>query len=87
MQTIQLQIKDSYFEKFLNLLHTLPEDEVKIIDKKFSMSDEFFVNSIESVQKRVYEAEERIKNGNYITEDAYKEKMDEFFKTEFDLQR
>lgn len=35
MQTIQIQVKDSYFEKFLNLLQALPQDEIKIIDKQF----------------------------------------------------
>jgi len=35
MQMIQLEVKDSYLEKFLNLLQALPQDEIKIIDKTF----------------------------------------------------
>ncbi len=35
MQTIQIQVKDSYFEKFLNLLRSLPQDEIQIIDEAF----------------------------------------------------
>ena len=35
MQTIQIQVKESYLERFLNLLQALPQDEIKIIDKEF----------------------------------------------------
>jgi len=35
MQTIQIEVKDSYLEKFLNLLQALPQDEIKIVDQQF----------------------------------------------------
>jgi len=35
MQTIQIEVKDSYLEKFLNLLQALPQDKIKIIDQQF----------------------------------------------------
>jgi len=35
MQTIQIEVKDSYREKFLNLLQALPQDKIKIIDQQF----------------------------------------------------
>lgn len=35
MQTIQIQVKDSYLEKFLNLLQALPQNEIRIVDKEF----------------------------------------------------
>jgi hypothetical protein len=35
MQTIQIEVQDSYLEKFLNLLQALPQDEIKIIDHQF----------------------------------------------------
>ena len=35
MKTIQIQVKDSYSEKFLNFLWSLPQDKIQIIDEAF----------------------------------------------------
>ena len=35
MQTIQIEVNESYLEKFLNLLQALPQDKIKIIDQQF----------------------------------------------------
>ena len=35
MQDIHIRVKDSYLQKFLNLLDALPQDEIKIVDLAF----------------------------------------------------
>lgn len=65
MQTIQLAIKDSYYEKFLNLLQPLPQDEIKIIDKAFEADKKMLHKVLE---------EYRSGKGEFV---PYEEGMDE----------
>lgn len=47
MQTIQIQLNDSYVEKFLNLLQALPQNEIKILDKDFERDRQMFRGVLE----------------------------------------
>lgn len=45
------------------------------------------LNSIEEVQKRVYEAEKRVANGEFYTTLEYEQLMDKFFEEELGIKR
>jgi len=59
---VVIKIEDSKFNEFKNLVKEL---NAEIIN---SYPDEIVVSSVEEVRKRVYEAEERVKRGEYIDE-------------------
>ncbi len=42
---------------------------------------ELIVSSTEEVKQKAYQAEEKIENGEYLTQDEYKKVMDAFLKT------
>ena len=45
------------------------------------------ISSVKEVRKRVFEAEKRVKDGHYFTEEKYNELMDKFFKDELGINR
>lgn len=93
MKTMNLKIDDNFFPHFKAMIDSLVKDQkVEVIENtiydfeaKFPKS--LLVNNTQEVQDRVYEAEKRINNGHYITEDEYNKSMDEFFKVELGISR
>lgn len=81
MQTVTLKINDSFYEHFMALVDSLPKKQVKVIERP--MSDEVMVGSEAEVRRRAFEAEERIKSGEYVTQDNYRQMMDQFLTKEF----
>jgi len=81
MQTVTLKINDSFYEHFMALVDSLPKKQVKVVERP--MSDEVIVSSEAEVRRRAFEAEERIKSGEYVTQDNYRQMMDQFLTKEF----
>lgn len=81
MQTVTLKINDSFYEHFMALVDSLPKKQVKVVERP--MSDEVIVSSETEVRRRAFEAEERIKSGEYVTQDNYRQMMDQFLTKEF----
>ena len=79
MQTITLKVEDSFYDAFMELLKNISKEKVEIVDEGYP--PEVVVSSVEEVRRRVYEAEERVKSGEYLTEDEYRKEMDAFIKT------
>jgi hypothetical protein len=44
-------------------------------------------NCVKDVQKRVFEAEKRVYNGEFLTQESYEEEMNRFFKEELGFDR
>ena len=88
MHTIQINVLDKSFYPHLKvLLDSFAKDNKVEIKENYILPDSLTINSIEEVKKRVFEAEERIKDGKYLTEDDYNKKMNDFFKTELGIDR
>lgn len=83
MQTVTLKINDSFYEHFMALVDSLPKKQVKVIER--SINEEMIVSSAAEVRRRAFEAEKRIKNGEYVTQDSYRQMMDQFLTKEFGL--
>lgn len=83
MQTVTLKINDSFYEHFMALVDSLPKKQVKVVERP--MSDAVIVSSETEVRRRAFEAEERIKSGEYVTHDNYRKMMDQFLTKEFGL--
>jgi citrate lyase synthetase len=83
MQTVTLKINDSFYEHFMALVDSLPKKQVKVIER--SMNEEMIVSSATEVRRRAFEAENRIKSGEYVTQDGYRQMMDQFLTKEFGL--
>jgi len=62
---VLIKIDDSKFDEFKSLVKAL---DAKIVN---SYPDEIVVSSVEEVRKRVFEAEERVKRGEYIDEKEF----------------
>jgi hypothetical protein len=95
MATVELQINDSNLHTFKTLIDSLKEGIVESfeIKKNQEYNDEnsypqsVVVKSVEEVRQRVYEAEKRIENGEYLDEEEYELQMDKFFKEELGIDR
>ncbi len=86
MHTLNLRIEDDFFPHFKALLDTLVKDKkVQIIDNEFPAN--VIVNSVEEVHKRVAEAEKRIANGEFYTQEEYEKQMDDFFENQLGIKR
>jgi hypothetical protein len=83
MQTVTLKINDSFYEHFMALVDSLPKKQVKVIER--SLNEEMIVSSATEVRRRAFEAEDRIKSGEYVTQDGYRQMMDQFLTKEFGL--
>ena len=80
MQTVNLKVEDSFYPHFKAMLESFIRDKkVELIQNEFP--SELVVKSAEEVRKRAQEAEERIKNGEYLTEQEYHAEIDSFLKT------
>ena len=92
MQTISLKVEDSFFPHFKALIDSLVKDKkVELVDDGYDYENNYpqsvVVSSVEEVRRRVLEAEERIKSGEYLSEAQYNELMDRFFKEELGVDR
>ncbi len=86
MQTISLRVDDSFFPHFKAIIESLIRDKkVEIADDDFPQ--DLIVSSVEEVRRRVYEAEKRIENGEYLTQEQYDTQMNDFFKNELGIDR
>jgi hypothetical protein len=75
MQTMNLQIEESFFPHFKALIDAFINDnKVKILNDE-PLKD-FECSSVDEVRRRVLLAEERIKNGNFLTEEKFWEKIE-----------
>ncbi len=93
MQTLNLKIDDNFFPHFRAIIESFVKDnKVRIIeDDQYDFENNYpqslVIGTVEEVRKRVFEAEERVKNGHYVTEEEYNERMDKFFKDELGIDR
>ncbi|HIP45265.1 MAG TPA: hypothetical protein EYG93_08070 [Sulfurospirillum arcachonense] len=86
MQTMNLQIEESFFPHFKVLIDSFVNDnKIKLINNDFP--EELTCNSIEEVRRRVYLAEKRIENGQSLTQEEYDKEMDNFFTNELGSTR
>lgn len=86
MQTVNLKVEESFLPHFWALMESLARDnKVELIDKNFPK--ELIVSSKEEVRRRVLEAENRIKNGDYVTEEEYENEMNKFFEEKLGIKR
>lgn len=77
MQTIRLNVEDTFFPHFRALIESLIKDKkVEIIE------DDIIVSSIEEVRKRVLASEQRIERGEFLTQEHYTAQMKDFFTSE-----
>ena len=79
MQTITLKVEDGFYDAFMQLLQNISKDKIEIIEEGYP--SDMIVSSVEEVRRRVYEAEARIENGEFLTEEEYRKEMDAFLKT------
>jgi len=92
MQTMNLQIEDSFFPQFKSLIESfIRERKVQIVEDEYDYQNNYpqsvVVSSVEEVRRRVYEAEKRIQEGDFITEEEYEIQMDKFFMDELGISR
>lgn len=86
MQTMNLQIDESFFPHFKALIDSFVRDnKVQIISD--GLPKHLICSSVEEVRRRVYEAEKRINDGEYLTEEEYDKAIDDFFTNELGIQR
>lgn len=83
MQTVTLKINDSFYEHFMALVDSLPKKQVKVVER--SMNEDVIVSSTAEIRRRAFEAEDRIKSGEYVSQDNYRQMMDQFLTKEFGL--
>ncbi len=91
MQTMNLKIDDKFFPYFKAMIDSLVKDnKVEILDDTISannFSKELLLDTKEEVQKKVFEAENRINKGEYLSEEDYEKSMNRFFKEELGIAR
>jgi len=73
MQTINLQIEESFYPHFKAMIDSFVNDKkIKILKKEYAFSDNMTVSSVQEVQERVYASEKE---------------MEHFFKKEFGVNK
>lgn len=70
----------------------MKDSKVKIVDdEEYDHENNYpqsvVISSVEEVRKRVYEAEKRIDDGDFISEEEYEIQMNKFFKEELGINR
>ena len=87
--TLQIDVSDSLYDTFIAFIQNLPQDIISV--KKISTTDglpkDIIISSKDEVKKRVYEAEKRIKNGDYLTQNQYDKEMESFFRNELGIEK
>jgi len=92
VQTINLRVEDSFFAQFQAIIANLSkEHKIEVIEEEYDYKNNYpqsvVVSSIEEVRRRVYEAEKRIEEGEFLTQEEYEKQMDRFFKEELGITR
>jgi len=85
MSIMSLEIDDGFLPHFKAILESFVKDKkVKVLEEDSVEYDyasacpsELIVSSVEEVRRRVYEAQERIKQGGGISEDDFWKKVDD----------
>ncbi|MDD2698336.1 MAG: hypothetical protein PHF17_06005 [Arcobacteraceae bacterium] len=88
MQTMNLQIEDSFFPHFKAMIDSFVNDrKVQVVDDSYDYENNYpqsvVVSSIEEVRRRVFEAEQE----TGVTEEEYNILIDKFFQDELGIQR
>jgi len=88
MQTMNLQIEDSFFPQFKSLIESfIRERKVQIVEDGYDYQNNYpqsvVVSSVEEVRRRVYEAEQE----EGMSEEEYDFLMDKFFREELRIER
>jgi len=92
---MSLEIDDGFLPHFKAILESFVKDKkVKVLEEDSVEYDyasacpsELIVSSVEEVRRRVYAAEERIKENGGLSEAEYELQMDKFFKEELGIDR
>ena len=90
---MNLEIDNNFFPHFKAMIDSLEKDHkvsvVEIDDYDYAKHapESVIVSSVEEVRKRVALAEERVANGEYVTEEEYEKQMDTFFEEELGIKR
>ena len=93
MMQMHLEIEKSFFPHFKAMIESLERDnkvsviEVNDDDYTHAVPESLIVSSVEEVRRRVALAEERVANGQYLTEEEYEREMDTFFREELGVER
>jgi hypothetical protein len=93
MHTLNLKIDDSVFSHVKTMLEGfIQEKTIEVIeedsyDYAAHCPPELVVSSVEEVRRRVYAAQERIKESGGIGEEEYEAMMNKFFKEELGIER
>lgn len=75
MHTINLKVEDDFFPHLKAILDSFVKDKkVRIIENELPAN--VIVSSVEEVHRRVSEAEKRIANGEYYTEEEFWEQVE-----------
>ncbi|MCK9371858.1 MAG: hypothetical protein M0P91_01565 [Sulfuricurvum sp.] len=86
MQTLSLKIEDDFFPHFKAIVDSFVKDKkVRIIENELPVN--VIVSSVEEVHRRVAEAEKRIANGEYYTQEEYERLMDDFLENQLGIQK
>ena len=90
---MNLEIDNAFFPHFEAIIASFVKDnkvsivEVDDYDYAKHAPESVIVSSVEEVRRRVALAEERVANGEYLTEEEYKKQMDAFFSEELGIKR
>jgi hypothetical protein len=86
MHTMNLTIEDDVFPQLKAFLAPFVKDKkVRIVENELPAN--VIVSSVEEVHRRVAEAEKRIANGEYYTQEEYEKLMDDFFENQLGIKR
>lgn len=86
MQTLSLKIEDDFFPHFKAIVDSFVKDKkVRIIENE--LPSNVIVSSVEEVHRRVAEAEKRIANGEYYTQEESEKLMDDFLENKLGIKR
>ncbi len=92
MQTMNLKIDDSFFPHFKAMIESFVKDhKIEIIEDTNDYGNSYpqtvVVRSIEEIRTRVSEAQKRIENGEFHTQEQYELMMDRFFSEQLGMKR
>jgi len=86
MHTLQIKVSDNLYNDVISYLSKYPKSELKI-KKTTPYPKDILVSSVEEVRRRVHEAEARVANGEYLTQEEFEKQMDNFFENELGIKR
>ncbi|NWF66067.1 MAG: hypothetical protein HXX81_01225 [Campylobacterales bacterium] len=82
-------IKDDFYPHLKAIIDSFVADNKLQYKQKerYSYPQDVVVSSVEEVRRRVFEAEDRVKNGEFYTQDEYETIMNNFFEKELGIKR